>query len=100
MSKGVLLKTRNDLRKARKDGKYLLIIKRPQSKSRIHKGDCRSVAFAHILDYGETDAKLGMGKAKQQYFAFDNLEDANDAYPAHVRPIDPHCHICIKKQPF
>ena len=96
MDDGIQLKTRNDLRKARDRSKYILIIKRPQSKSRIHKGTCRSVSFAHILDIKEADAKLGLGKAKQQYFAFTSLEDAIKNYPSHVRHINPYCPICIE----
>ena len=92
---GKILETRDDLRKACDRGKYILVIKRPQSKSRIHHGKCRLLVQEHILDYSLPDLKIGTGKAKQQYFAFDSLKDAKNAYPTHVRIIDPCCKSCI-----
>ena len=101
MSKGIKLETSNDLKKACDNNKYILILKRPQSKSRIHVGTCRLLVFWHLLDYNDTtNRKLGTGKAKQQYFRFDSLEDAKNEYPAHVRMIDPCCQFCIKKTDF
>ena len=100
MSKDTQLKTLNDLKNACNDNKYILIIKRPQSKSRIHKGRCSSITFSHLFDFITIDRKLGMGKAKQRYFAFDTFEEVKNAYPTHVRPIDPYCRICIKESIF
>lgn len=99
MSEGVELKMGHDLQQACHDGKYILIVKRPKSKSRIHTGKCRLLELWHNNpDYIAVNHKLGTGKAKQKYYMFDSLKEAKNEYPARVRVIDPFCQFCIKEE--
>ena len=100
MSKGIKLKTWNDLNKASSNDKYILILKRPQSKSRIHKGKCKKLISLHLLGYEIEDHVLGTGNARQQYFSFDNLEDAKNEYPARLSITNARCKFCGKKTDF
>lgn len=95
---GIELKTRGDLKIACNNGDYIVIVKRPRTKSRIHVGKCPHVIFMHFLDTDiNMDNKLGCGRQKQKYFAFKNREDALKFMPFYTKTSRIYCPTCIKE---
>ena len=98
MYRGERISTHKQIERACNDEKYILIIKRPHSTSRIHKGTCYPLRESHCVNHDILDYELGTSGARQIYFAFDSLEDADNACSTHTaNDAVMHCARCIRE---